>query len=393
MLSQKINNIAFSGTMEIAAKTIEMQNAGIDVVNLCVGEPDLPTPEHIKEAAKIAITNDQTKYTSNSGLVELKIAIQKKYAREYRIKFSSDEIIISNGAKQSVYNAVQTVVNSDDEVIVPAPYYVSYIDMIKLAGGKPKIVKTSAQNNFKVSTSDLEQSITPKTKAIILCNPSNPTGAVFSKTELEQIVEVCLSNNLIIISDEIYEKLIYASTKFTSIASLGKNTIENSIIINGVSKAYSMTGWRIGYALASKKIVEGMNKLQSHSTSAACTISQHAAIAALNGSQECVEEQRKIFEKRKNFIAKELTKINSISFTMPDGAFYFFIDISKVIDNSKSISNSREFCFKLLDEGLVATVPGSVFGMENFIRISYSKSMDELKTAIARFRNFVENIV
>ncbi len=392
MISQKINNIAFSGTMEIAAKTIEMQSEGIDVVNLCVGEPDLQTPEHIKEAAKIAISNNQTKYTSNTGLKELKIAIQKKYEREYKTKFNLDEIIISNGAKQSVYNAIQTVVNVNDEVIVPAPYYVSYIDMIKLARGIPKTISTSAKNDFKLTATELKENISSKTKAIILCNPSNPTGAVFTKNELTEIVEISLANNLIIISDEIYEKLIYSSSKFIGIASLGKKAIENSIIINGVSKSYSMTGWRIGYALANKEITEGMNKLQSHSTSAACTISQHAAIAALNGSQECVEDQRKIFEKRKSFLAEELTKINSISFTLPDGAFYFFIDISEIIKKSKSISNSKDFCLKLLDEGLVATVPGSVFGMEGFIRISYSKSLDELKTALERFKNFVEKL-
>ncbi|MEE9429516.1 MAG: pyridoxal phosphate-dependent aminotransferase, partial [Melioribacteraceae bacterium] len=280
MISQKINNIAFSGTMEIAAKTIEMQSEGIDVVNLCVGEPDLQTPEHIKEAAKIAISNNQTKYTSNTGLKELKIAIQKKYEREYKTKFNLDEIIISNGAKQSVYNAIQTVVNVNDEVIVPAPYYVSYIDMIKLARGIPKTISTSAKNDFKLTATELKENISSKTKAIILCNPSNPTGAVFTKNELTEIVEISLANNLIIISDEIYEKLIYSSSKFIGIASLGKKAIENSIIINGVSKSYSMTGWRIGYALANKEITEGMNKLQSHSTSAACTISQHAAIAA-----------------------------------------------------------------------------------------------------------------
>jgi len=392
MISTKIKNIDFSGTMEIAGKTIEMQNAGIDVVNLCVGEPDLPTPEHIKEAAKIAITNNQTKYASNSGLKELKIAIQKKYEEEYNVKFSLDEIIVSNGAKQSVYNAIQTIVDSNDEVIIPAPYYVSYFDMVKLAGAIPKVIKTKAKNDFKITVSEIEQNINSKTKAIILCNPSNPTGAVFTKNELIDIVEVSLANNLIIISDEIYEKLIYDSLEFTSIASLGKKAIDNSIIINGVSKSYSMTGWRIGYALANKSITEGMNKLQSHSTSSACTISQHAAIEALIGSQECVETQREIFEKRRNYIVSELEKIDLVSFSKPAGAFYFFVDISKVIESSKYITNSRDFCLKLLNENLVATVPGSVFGMEGYIRISYSKSMDELKTAMERLKEFIEKL-
>ncbi|MCP5061157.1 MAG: pyridoxal phosphate-dependent aminotransferase [Ignavibacteriae bacterium] len=392
MISLKIKNIDFSGTMEIAAKTIEMQNSGIDVVNLCVGEPDLPTPDHIKEAAQIAIKNNHTKYASNSGLKELKISIQKKYEKEYNVKFSLDEIIVSNGAKQSVYNAIQTIIDENDEVIIPAPYYVSYVDMVKLAGGVPKTIQTSAQNNFKITVKEIEQNINSKTKAIILCNPSNPTGAVFTQNELIDIVEVSIENNLSIISDEIYEKLIYDSLDFTSIATLGKKVINNSIIINGVSKSYSMTGWRIGYALANKTITEGMNKLQSHSTSSACTISQHAAIAALNGFQECVELQRKIFEERRNYIINELEKIDLVSFTIPAGAFYFFVDISKAIEISKTISNSRDFCLKLLNENLVATVPGSVFGMEGFIRISYSKSMDELKIAMKRFIEFLEKL-
>jgi aspartate aminotransferase len=389
MIAERIDNITLSGTMEIAAKAIELQNNGIDIINLSVGEPDLPTPQHIKEAAIKAIQNNQTKYTINTGLVELKDAIRQKFRNDYNAKYSRDEIIVSTGAKQALYNAIQTIISPEDEVIIPAPYYVSYIDMVKLAGGTPVIVNTKMENKFKLTASEFKNNISSKTKAILFCNPSNPTGSVFTKDELQSIVEVALKNNLTIISDEIYEKLIYGTASFTGVASLGAETTNSSIIINGVSKAYSMTGWRIGYACAPKEIVNGMGKLQSHSTSNACTISQHAAIVALNGSQTCVEEQRKIFEERRDFLVKELSKIQNISFNIPDGAFYFFINIEKLIISSKSIKTSRDFCLKLLNESHVATVPGSAFGIEKYLRISYSRSMKELEIAMKRLKDFL----
>ncbi len=392
MISQKIKNITLSGTMEIAAKVIELQNNGIDIVNLSVGEPDLPTPSHIKEAGINAIRNNQTKYTSNTGLIELKKAIQKKFKDDYNASYTTDEIIVSTGAKQALYNAMQTIISSKDEVIIPAPYYVSYIDMVKLAGGNPVIVNSTKENKFKITATEFEQNISEKTKAILLCNPNNPTGSVYTKKELLDIAKVALKNNLIIVSDEIYEKLIYDSLKFTSIASFWGKVKHNSIIINGVSKAYSMTGWRIGYACGSEEIITGMGKIQSHSTSNANTISQHATIAALTGSQTCVEEQKNIFEKRRNFLVNELNKIKNISFDIPQGAFYFFIKIEKILNSSSHLKTSSEFCLDLLNNGHVATVPGSVFGMENYIRISYSNSMKELESAVNRIKKYMETI-
>ncbi len=389
MISERINDITLSGTMEISAKAIELQEQGIKVVNLAVGEPDLPTPEHIKEAGIEAINNNRTKYTTNTGLLELKEAVRRKFKNDYNAEYFINEIIISTGAKQALYNAIQTIISSGDEVIIPSPYYVSYIDIVKLAGGVPIIVNTKKENSFKLTINEFNENISSKTKAILFCNPSNPTGAVFSKAELQGIVEVALENNILLISDEIYEKIIYDSLSFTSVASFGKEVKNNAIIINGVSKAYSMTGWRIGYACSTKEIIEGMGKLQSHSTSNACTISQHAAIAALNGSQKCVNAQRKVFEERRNYLLEELNKIENISFVLPEGAFYFFIDIGKILASNTSIKTDRDFCIKLLNENHVATVPGSAFGMENHIRISYSKSLEELKLAIKNMRTFL----
>lgn len=391
MISTKIKNITLSGTIQIATKTFEMKSNGIDVLDMCAGEPDLPTPQHIKEAAIKAINNNHTKYTINSGLEELRNAVSGKFLREYGANYCTDEIIISTGAKQAVYNSLQAVVSEGDEVLIPLPYYVSYPHMVSLAGGIPKFVKTKTKNSYKLSVEELKESITEQTKAIILCNPNNPTGSVMTKNELLDIVSIAVENNLIVISDEIYEKLIYDTTEFTSVASLEEKFKDNLIIINGVSKAYAMTGWRIGYAVSSKNIVSGMNKLQSHSTSNACTISQYAAIAALTDVQDVVEVQRKIFEERRNLIHNALTEIESLDFIEPHGAFYFFIDIKKILNNSSLIKNSFEFCMKLLNEAHVATVPGSVFGMEGYFRISYSKSKEELSKAMRRIKEAVEN--
>lgn len=392
MISKKIEEIAFSGTMNIAAKTIELQSRGIDVIDLCVGEPDLPTPEHIKQAGINAINSNKTKYTLNSGIKELREAIADKFKSEYSAEYSIEEIIVSNGAKQSCYNAIQTVVEEGDEVLIPKPYYVSYPHMVKLAGGVPIFINTKKENNFNPTPEELLSNISKKSKLLILCNPSNPTGAVLTIDELKLLVQTAKENNLIILCDEIYEKLIYNSFPFKSIAELGNEIKDNVIIVNGVSKTYSMTGWRIGYALANKNIVKGMGKLQSHSTSGACSISQHAALAALTGDQSIVEEQRKIFEERKIFIENALSEIENISFINPGGAFYFFIDIEKIILNSKTVNNSSEFCVKLLEEGHVAAVPGIVFGIEDYIRISYAKSMEDLKRAMYRLKKFITDL-
>lgn len=393
MLSPKIKNIALSGTIEITAKTIEMKSKGLEVFDLCAGESDLATPNHIKEAAIKAITENKTKYTINTGIRELREAICAKYKTEYNSIYDMDEVIVSTGAKQAIYNALQAVIGVGDEVILPLPYYVSYPPMIELAGGTPVYVRTETSNSYKITKNELNQSITRNTKAIILCNPNNPSGSVYTRKELLDILEIVSLNNLILIADEIYEKLVYDNIEFTSIASFGEKYKNNVIIINGVSKAYSMTGWRIGYAVAPKEIIIGMSKLQSHSTSNACTISQYAALAAITSNYDTVNEQCKIFESRRALVHQAITRIKDLDFIEPRGAFYFFINIKKVLDKSSTINNSKEFCLKLLEEGHVATVPGTVFGMEGYIRVAYTKSKEELEGAMKRIKEFVEQIM
>lgn len=393
MLAPRINNVTLSGTMEIASKTIEMQSSGINVFNLCVGEPDLPTPENIKEAANKAIFENKTKYTLNTGIVELRKAICEKFKKEYNSDYDINEVIVSNGAKQSVYNALQTIITDGDEVLIPLPYYVSYPEMVKLAGGIPKFVATQLSNSYKMTPDEFKNSITSKSKVLILCNPNNPTGSVYTKEELSSIVEIAVDNNLVVISDEIYEKLIYNPAVFTSVTELNHKYKDSLIVINGVSKAYSMTGWRIGYAVSSKEICTGMSKLQSHSTSGAGSISQYASLEALTGSQKSVENQRRIFEERRDLLISKLGEIDSLNFIHPDGAFYLFVGIQDVLKKSQIINDSREFCMKLLNEGHVATVPGTVFGMEGYIRLSYSKSKEELLSAVERIKTTVESFI
>ncbi len=392
MLSTKLEKISFSGTMGIAAKIIELKLKGISVIDLCVGEPDLPTPDYIKQAAIEAIDSDKTKYTLNAGIKELRTAIAQKYFMEYSANYSPEEIIVSTGAKQAIYNALQVLINYYDEVLIPIPYYVSYPHMVRLAGGIPKFVSTKRENNFNLTSNEFTSNISENTKSIILCNPNNPTGSILSGNELKNILKISAKNKIIVICDEIYEKLIYGNSKFTSIASFSEEFKNNIIIINGVSKAYSMTGWRIGYALAPSNIISGMSKLQSHSTSNACTISQYASLAALLGSQASVEEQRLIFEERKAYINNKLREIDIIDFIEPAGTFYFFINIEKIISDYPTISNSREFCLKLLNEAKIAAVPGIEFGLEGYIRISYAKSMEELIEAMKRLKNFLKNL-
>ncbi|MBK7980681.1 MAG: pyridoxal phosphate-dependent aminotransferase [Ignavibacteriae bacterium] len=389
MISSRIEGISFSGTMEIAAKIIELKSKGNDVIDLCVGEPDLPTPEYVKNAAINAIKENKTRYTLNTGIKELRTAIKEKFQKEYGANYSESEIIISNGAKQAVFNALQTIVENGDEVLIAKPFYVSYPHMVKLAGGIPVFIETQKSNNFKPTLSEIKSCLTAKSKVLIICNPDNPTGTIFTKNELNELMEFAYENKIFVLADEIYEKLIYNDAVFVSAASLGEKYKDNLIIINGVSKTYSMTGWRIGYAVAPKKIIEGMSKLQSHSTSNACTISQYASLAALTNSQDTVEAQRKIFEERRNFIKDSLLEIDDVSFIEPSGAFYYFIDISGIIDKHSSIKNSRDFCLQLLDMQNVAAVPGIEFGMENYIRISYAKSMEELKEAVIRIKKFI----
>ncbi|MBU1095697.1 MAG: pyridoxal phosphate-dependent aminotransferase [Bacteroidetes bacterium] len=394
-ISDRINALQTSTTMDIAAKSIEMKSNGIDLIDLSVGEPDFPTPEHIKLAAKRALDNNQTKYTLNVGTLELRQAIAKKLLYDNNLQYSPGEIVVSTGAKQSLFNAIQVLVNEGDEVIVPTPTYVSYIQMIKLAGGIAGTVPTKEADQFKLKPEILLENITPKTKLLILCNPSNPTGTVYSPRELKDLAQIIVDKKLFVLSDEIYEKLIYDFLEFRSIASFNDEIKKRTVVVNGFSKSYSMTGWRIGYAAAEEEIMKNMAKLQSHSTSNASSISQAAALEALSASQEIVEFMRNKFEIRRDFIFTEINKIPGLSAIKPEGAFYLFVNVSELLNkqlNGYNFSTSSDLVMYLLEEAKVSTVPGTAFGAEGFIRISYANSMENLMSAVAKINQAVSKL-
>ncbi len=390
-----MNKIGVSQTMKIAAEAKAMQTRGENVIDLSVGEPDFPTPPNVKEAAKRAIDENQTRYTYNQGTTELRSSISEKLKRENGLDYSTNDIIVSSGAKQSLFNAIYSIVNNDDEVIIPAPYWVSYPEMVMLAHGKPVIIDTTEKRCFKLTPEQLKGAITPYTKALILCNPSNPTGSVYTKKELESIAEIVEQNKFYVISDEIYEKLVFDNFEFVSFPSLSESIKEKTILINGLSKSFAMTGWRIGYAAGPEQIIKAMGKIQSHSTSNASSISQAAAVEALNGSQDYVEMMRKEFEQRRNFLYDELTTIKEITCCKPHGAFYLFPNIASYFRKSSSlfrIKNSFDLAIYLLNEAKVATVPGSSFGAEGFLRLSYSTSMENLEEAAARIKEALSKL-
>ncbi|PKL87715.1 MAG: aspartate aminotransferase [Ignavibacteriae bacterium HGW-Ignavibacteriae-2] len=394
-ISDRINALQTSTTMDIAAKSIEMKSNGIDLIDLSVGEPDFPTPEHIKLAAKRALDNNQTKYTLNVGTLELRQAIAKKLLYDNNLQYSPGEIVVSTGAKQSLFNAIQVLVNEGDEVIVPTPTYVSYIQMIKLAGGIAGTVPTKEADQFKLKPEILLENITPKTKLLILCNPSNPTGTVYSPRELKDLAQIIVDKKLFVLSDEIYEKLIYDFLEFRSIASFNDEIKKRTVVVNGFSKSYSMTGWRIGYAAAEEEIMKNMAKLQSHSTSNASSISQAAALEALSASQEIVEFMRNKFEIRRDFIFTEINKIPGLSAIKPEGAFYLFVNVSELLNkqlNGYNFSTSSDLVIYLLEEAKVSTVPGTAFGAEGFIRISYANSMENLMSAVEKINQAVSKL-
>ncbi len=393
MLAERINRIETSQTMLVAAKAKELKSEGFDVVDLSVGEPDFPTPQNVKDAAVMAIEENFTKYTVNVGTAELRKAIAKKLKADNGLDFSLNQIIVSNGAKQSLFNAVLSLVNPNDEVLIPSPYWVSYPNMVALAEGKSVFLKTKEENGFKITADLLEKNITEKTKLLILCNPSNPTGAVYSKGELDEIADIIEGNGIFVIADEIYEKLVYDNLKFSSFPSISENLKERTVLVNGVSKAFSMTGWRLGYAAGPKEVIEGMAKIQSHSTSNASSISQKAALEALTSSQTEVEKMRAEFEKRRNLIFEGVNNIEGLSVRKPSGAFYLFVNIKGVLNKSKGkVNNSLDFSLYLLESQKVAVVPGVAFGAEGYIRISYATSTDILKEGIRRITKAVEDL-
>jgi aspartate/methionine/tyrosine aminotransferase len=394
-ISKRANRITVSQTVNIASKAILMKRQNIDVIDLSVGEPDFPTPNHIKAAAKKAIDDDLTKYTLNSGIVELRQAIAQKLRDDYQLNYEIDEIIVSNGAKQCIINAILSLVNSGDEVLIPAPYWVSYPEMVKLAEGEPKIIQTKEQNGLKLSPDELQDSISDRTKALILCNPGNPTGLVYSREELEQLADIIESNHIYIIADEIYEKLTFDNLPFVSPAAISPQMKHNTVIVNGVSKAYAMTGWRIGYAAGNRKIIEAANRIQSHSTSNASTISQYASLEALTGPQDEIINMRSEFEKRRNYVFNRLNAIKDISCHKPAGAFYVFPNIAAFFGrsfNGQYINDSYEFCDYILQEAKVTVIPGTAFGSDDHIRISYATSMHNLEKGMNRLEQVLAKL-
>ena len=395
MASEVANRINESPTMKVSALAKKMRADGEKVINLSVGEPDFPTPDNIKQAAKKAIDENQTRYTINAGTVELRKAVAAKLKRDNGLDYDIKNIIVSNGAKHSVFNCILATVNKGEEVIIPAPYWVSYPDMVSIADGTSIIIDTKEKNGFKVTPEELESAVTTKTKALILCNPSNPTGSAYSKAELEKVADVCLSHNFYIISDEIYEKLTYGDYQFVSFPSLSEELKKRTLLVNGLSKAFSMTGWRVGYTAGPEDIIQAINKIQSHSTSNAASISQAAALEALIGSQDAVEEMRKEFEKRRDFLYDQLTSIEGITCYKPEGAFYLFPNISAYFNKSNNetkVKNSFDLAMYLLSDVKVATVPGSAFGAEGFLRLSYATSMTNLEEAVTRIKESLKRL-
>ena len=391
-LSKKANSISPSITLEITGKANELKAQGVNVMSFAAGEPDFNTPKNIIEAAIKAMDDGYTKYTKTSGIVELRKAICKKLHQENNLNYSEEQIVVSTGAKQCLANTFLAILNKEDEVILQNPCWVSYTELIKLADGVPVIVNCDENDGYKLSAKNIEKAVTSKTKAILLNSPHNPTGIVYNKNELEEIAQIAKKYNLIIISDEIYEKLIYDGEEHVSIASLSEDAYERTIVINGLSKTYAMTGWRVGYTASSTKLAKVMSSVQSHMTSNVCSISQYAALEALTGPQDSINMMKNAFEERRNFMMKKLEGIDEVSFIKPQGAFYIMVDITYFIGksiNGIKINNSIEFAKILLEEEKVAVIPGAAFGLENFIRLSYATSMEVIEEGLDRIKSFL----
>ena len=388
-LSNRLQRLAPSATLAMSQKSAEMKAQGIDVINLSVGEPDFNTPDHIKEAAKRAVDENYSRYSPVPGYMDLRKAIVQKLENENLLHYNTNEILVSNGAKQSVCNTIMALVNPGDEVIIPAPYWVSYPQMVKLAGGEPIFVEATFEQNFKVTAEQLEAAITPKTRLLILCSPSNPTGSVYNKEELRALAEVILKHeDIFVLADEIYEHINYVG-RHESIAQF-PGMKERAIIVNGVSKAYAMTGWRIGYIAAPEWIVKGCNKLQGQYTSGPCSVSQKAAEFAYTESQECVEQMRQAFERRRNLIVELARQIPDLEVNVPEGAFYLFPKCSacygRKTPSGAVINNSTDLAMYLLEEAHVATVGGDAFGDPDCFRMSYATSDDNIREAMRRIK-------
>ena len=392
IISDSLKRIKPSPTIAVTQKARELRAAGKDVIGLGAGEPDFDTPDNVKNAAIKAIKSGDTKYTAVDGTPALKKAIIAKFKRENKLSYSADQITVGTGGKQVLYNAFMATLNKGDEVIIPAPFWVSYPDMVLLAGGKPKIVKCTEQEGFKLTPSKLRKAITKKTKWLILNSPSNPTGAGYTKKEIEELAKVLIKNKKVhILSDDIYEHIKYDNFNFYTIAQ-NSNLKDRTLTMNGVSKSYAMTGWRIGYAAGPKDIIKAIGKIQSQSTSNPSSISQAAAVEALNGNQGFIQKRSKAFNERRDFVVKSLNNIKGINCLTPNGAFYVFPSCKGLLNKKTKLKTDTDFVQKLLEKSNVAVVQGSAFGLDGYFRISYATSMQNLKKAMERIKTFCESL-
>lgn len=391
-ISNVAKSISPSTTLEVTALYKQMLKDGKDVIGFGAGEPDFHTPNNIKQAVFEAVENNYTKYTVASGDIELKKAICNRLNEDLELNYKTSEVVVTSGAKHVIFTALMCMLNPCDEVIIPAPYWVSYSEMVKQAQGHCVFIKTDKESDFKITPSELKQAISPKTRAIFITNPSNPTGMLYNESELRELCNICVENDLYILADEIYYKLIYDKNKFTSIGSLSADIKNHTILIHGVSKSYCMTGFRIGYALCNEKFAKTMSNYLSHSMSNACSISQYASIEALNCDQSEINQMVTEFQKRRDYLYEQINKIDDISCLKPNGAFYIMVDISNVIGkkiNEFIIKDDIDFAKILLEKFLVAVVPCKDFGIENYVRLSYSTSFEDIKKGVKRIENFV----
>jgi len=393
-ISDRVSNINPSQTLAITAQALKMKREGRKVISFAAGEPDFDTPENIREKAISAIREGFTHYTTSSGIIELKEAIIEKLKKDNNVEYKTSEIIVSNGAKQCLFNAILTLCNPGDEVLLPIPCWVSYTEQIKFAQAVPVFIKTNQEEAFKLSAAQVEEKISPRTRLLILNSPNNPTGAVYEPEELKKIAQLLLKYDIYCLCDEIYEKLIYDNAEHLTIASLSKEIKEKIIIINGVSKSYAMTGWRIGYAAGPEEIISGMSKIQGHSTSNPNSIAQKASVEALLGRQDTIEAMRKAFDERRKYMIDRLNKIKGVSCIVPSGAFYAFPNVTKILEegieyNGKKIDNSFELSNFILQEAEVALIPGSAFEAEGYLRLSYATSLDDIKEGLDRIEKIL----
>lgn len=387
-LANRVKTLTPSSTLAITAKAKELKQQGHDVIALGAGEPDFNTPEPILRAAEKAMNEGKTKYTPSGGIVELKQAIVNKFQKDNQLEYTKEQIIVTTGAKHALYTLFQVLLNEGDEVIIPTPYWVSYPEQVKLAGGTPVFIPAKEENQFKLTPQELEAAITSKTKAIIINSPNNPTGMMYNKDELKQLGDICLKHDLLIVSDEIYEKLIYSGEDHVSIAQLSPELKAQTVIINGVSKSHSMTGWRIGYAVGPNEIIKAMTSLASHSTSNPTSIAQYAALAAYQMDDSFNEEMKGVFSHRLESLYQLLTEIPGVSCVKPEGAFYLFPNVKEAVRKS-GFSNVDDWAKALLEKEKVALIPGSGFGAPNNVRLSYATSMEALEEAAKRIKHFI----